>query len=73
MKTVPVCTSYEHGEPRCGDDFFTAKPVYTNVQGWNDARDLNQVQSFISFVEEQVGLKVSYISFGTGPNDMIKL
>jgi adenylosuccinate synthase len=71
MKEIPVCTSYEKN-PVCSDDFFTAKPHYANVVGWENAKDLNQLKPFIDLVESRTGIEVAYVSCGVNPEDMMK-
>lgn len=69
---VPVCYAYDK-EPVCGSDFFDAVPKYTYINGWNDAKDLNQIRHFIDFVEHQTNLPVKYVSCGTAPEDLLTL
>lgn len=68
---IKVCNRYEK-EPVSGHDFFTAKPEYVNIEGWNDPKDFSQVENFIDFVEKETLLKVEYMSCGVTPDDFIK-
>lgn len=70
MDTVPICTSYNKA-PMCPSDFFDAIPKYMDVMGWDDAKDLNQLKSFIGEVESATNKNVSYISCGTSENDIL--
>ncbi len=70
MERVPVCIAYDKA-PVCADDFFTAKPQFITMSGWNKAspHDKNLIE-FLKLIEAHVGRKVRYISSGTGPDDM---
>lgn len=77
MKEIPVCTAYEIAGRETadfpfGDDLAEAKPVYTVLPGWEE--DISEVRTFarlpenarryISFLEEQLGSRFSFISVG---------
>lgn len=74
MKTIPVCRSYEHGDPMSGQDFFTAKPVMEDVKGWNTINERNYGDEcfwdFVRLVERETRLDVSYLSWGTSEKQM---
>lgn len=72
MDYVPICSEYKQ-KVTCSADFFTAKPVYRNVPGWLNAKELMELDPFLDFVEENTGLFVNYISCGTSPDDIIQL
>jgi adenylosuccinate synthase len=72
MEQVPVCISYEK-VPVCSQDFFNAKPIYANIQGWTDCRGPAQVGPFISTIEHYSGVEVNYISCGTDAKDIVKV
>ncbi len=70
--SIKVCTSYD--KPfRCANDLFNAKPIYTEVPGWQDAKQVNQLRPFIDLVEKTIEIPVKYISCGVNPEDMIEL
>ena len=68
---VNICARYEQ-EPTCSSDFFDAKPIYSKVRGWTNPKDEDQLDPYISLVEESVNRPVSYISYGTNPEDLVK-
>ena len=70
--TVKVCTEYEK-TPVCPADFFDAKPIYEDVQGWNDSHDVSQLKPIIDLIEEKTGYPVEYISCGVEDKDFIKI
>jgi adenylosuccinate synthase len=74
MENIPVCLNYEHGDPMSGQDFFTAKPIITEVKGWKrlDAKDYSDETfwSFISMIERETKTTVSHLSWGTGEDEM---
>jgi adenylosuccinate synthase len=71
MPKVKVCTDYR-GDPHSAKNFFNTEVWYVNADGWKDAKDINQLKNFLSLVHGVVG-KVSYISCGTSPEDIISL
>jgi len=69
---VKLCTSYET-EPVCGDDFFTAKPNYVEVDGWEDAsKEPEELQNFVRMIEDETGILVDYISFGVDEDQFVR-
>jgi len=72
MDKVPVCNSYGY-IPVCPNNFFNVRPQYIDVQGWKDAKDYKQLQSFISVVEDFTKIKVAYVSVGVDKDDFIRL
>ena len=70
MKEVPVCTSYQKA-PICSSDFFTAKPNYSNINGWEDASKKEQLAFFIKKIEDSTERKVEIISFGISEKDIV--
>ena len=66
---VPVCTGYQK-EPVCTADFALAKPVYTNVKGWRNAKNDEEIYNFVSEVEQYTGIPVSHISSGVNKDDL---
>lgn len=72
MDEIPVCTSYDK-ELRCGSDFNIVNPIYSNIKGWTDCKDIAQIMPFINMVESYTDTEVKYISCGVGENDIINL
>jgi adenylosuccinate synthase len=70
MDQVPVCVAYDK-DPTCASDFFTAKPQYINVSGWDNANYNEELVDFIRCVERGAEVPVRYISRGTTPNDIV--
>ena len=57
-----------------------AKPIYRNFPGWNNtklAKDYNslhnEAKNYIKFIEDALGVKVSYISTGRKRGDLIRV
>ena len=74
LENMKVSVCYEYDRPlNCPHDFFVASPKYTSFDGWSNSKDLDQLKEFISYVENQVKCKVSYISSGTNTEDLYKL
>lgn len=70
--TIKICTGYE--KPiYSGSDFFTAKPIYIDLPGWKDSKNLEEIKPLIQYVEKYIGISISYISTGVNPEDLIKL
>lgn len=69
MDRVPMCVAYDK-PPVSSSDFYNAKPQYITVPGWSDAKTSYQLNPFIDQVEKSVGCEVSYISCGTGTEDI---
>lgn len=67
---VPVCATYQK-PPVCPSDFFDAKPQYMDILGWDDCRNVGQVQHFIREVEYATERDVSFISCGTDDSDIL--
>lgn len=78
FETLKVCTSYEiNGEitdemPYHQTDFHHARPVYTDLPGWqrdiSDANKLSDLPSearaYVAFLEESAGIPITTISVG---------
>ncbi len=72
QKTVKVCYSYGK-EIYSPNDFKDIVPQYTEIQGWENAKELKQIQPFLSFVEEKVGVPVEFVSTGVNKEDLIRV
>ncbi len=70
MPKVPVCVAYKKA-PKSPSDFFNARPLTAEVNGWSDAKDRGQLNNFINLVELITKCKVEYVSCGTDDNDII--
>ncbi|MBR7889729.1 adenylosuccinate synthase [Marinomonas sp. A79] len=84
--TIKVCTSYanEDGTPVAGalvdsEGYEQAKPVYVELPGWSEstvgAESFDvlpaNAQSYIRFIEEQIGVPVDIVSTGPDRNETI--
>lgn len=72
QKTIKVCTDYGK-EVFSPNDFQGVKPYYSELPGWNDAKDLEQSGPFIRQVEAFTNTPVEFISVGVEDKDMIRL
>jgi len=70
--TVPVCVGYSK-EPVCPDDFKSVNTKIIKVVGWENAKKTEQLETFISVIEDVVKVPVGYISCGTAPEDLINI
>lgn len=85
--TLKVCVAYECGGkkydyfPMQQSVLFHAEPVYVELPGWKGEdissctkfEDLPQnAQSYINFLEEQIGVKMTFISTGPERNQTIE-
>jgi adenylosuccinate synthase len=71
MEKVPVATKYQ-SPIYSAMDLFDAVPKYQYLNGWNDVQD-KHARTFIHLCEEVTGIKVSHVSCGTSPKDLIAL
>lgn len=72
QKYLKVC--YDYGkEIHSPNDFRDVKPHYVDIPGWEDSKNLKQINTFVKRVEEYVGVPVAYVSTGVEDKDMIKL
>lgn len=78
MEKIPLCLLYDK-EPQSPADFFQAKPQYTKLTGWKNAKNNtdwknnteNQLYDFIAQIERSTDCCVDYISCGTDSKDII--
>lgn len=70
LDTVKLCIAYQK-TPVCPEDFFKATPQYIDIEGWKDAKDISQLDEFISKVETFTGCPVEYVSCGVEPGDIL--
>ena len=84
MKEIPVCTQYEVNGEKTDDFPFTAvideaKPVLTTVPGWGcdisgvrKYEDLPRAaRDYVEYVEQAIGVHISYVSVGAGRDEII--
>ena len=84
MKEIPVCTQYEVNGEKTDDFPFTAvidkaKPVLPTVPGWGcdisgvrKYEDLPQAaRDYVEYVEQAIGVHISYVSVGAGRDEII--
>jgi len=74
LKTVRVCTGYRidgvvRDVPSTSHDFFVAEPVYEELPGWRTTDDVNFLK-YMTFIEEQVSVPITYISYGPHTDEM---
>lgn len=74
IEKIKVCTKYSINEeikdiPSSSYDFFVAKPIYEELDGWSDTNDINFLK-FISFIEEKTEIDIDYISYGPKTEEM---
>lgn len=85
LKSVAVCTHYELEdgtiETTAGTLPENAKPVFQWLEGWNtdfsmikDPSALPQeLMNFLFFLEQEVGVPVTYLSIGPGREEILKM
>ncbi|AZB09839.1 adenylosuccinate synthase [Chryseobacterium sp. G0162] len=85
LQSVAVCTHYELEdgtiETTAGTLPENAKPVFKWLDGWNADFSLiknpsalpQELMNFLSFLEEEVGVPVTYLSIGPGREEMLKM
>lgn len=69
---IKVATKYDR-EVFSSCDFFDAKAILEEVDGWSDPSDWTQMSKFIKLIEEHVGVKVRYMTYGLGEDDIKKV
>jgi adenylosuccinate synthase len=69
MPKVPVCVLYDKA-PMSPSDFMNVSIRTIDVPGWADAKDPNQLKSFINIVETFIKCPVEIISYGTSEADI---
>ncbi len=84
---IPVCVAYEvdgvrHDEmPMTQTDFHHAKPVYENLEGWDEdissARSLDDLpkaaRRYVEALEEMSGAPISAIGVGPGRDETVQV
>lgn len=70
MEEVPVCIAYDK-PVTSPQDFFKAQAQYVKIPGWKNAKELNQLSPFITQITNSTGKRVTQISCGTKPEDIL--
>lgn len=70
LDEVKVSVGYTK-PPVCSSDFFNAAPIYIKMPGWQ-GKNKDELNNFISLIEATTDRNVSFISWGTNPEDIIK-
>lgn len=74
LKSFKICVKYGDKERIYSpSELETVNPQYTEMNSWQDARDIKQIKPFLSFVEEKVGVPIEYVSVGVNENDLLKI
>ncbi|MGH2544432.1 MAG: adenylosuccinate synthase [Ardenticatenaceae bacterium] len=85
INVVPVCVAYEREGERLDDypaqagSLAAVRPVYEELPGWEEdimgVQEFDalpaEAQSYLRFIEAYVGLPVTIISTGPGPEDTV--
>jgi adenylosuccinate synthase len=85
--TVKVCVAYDvagtrhHHLPYHQSDLHSAKPIYEELPGWqtdlSSARERHELpqpaQDYLAFLEEQVGVPVTFVGTGPGRDQYVHL
>jgi len=74
LATVKVCTGYRidgivRDVPSTSHDFFVAEPVFEDLPGWPSTNHVNFLK-YMTFIEEQVHVPITYISYGPKTEEM---
>ncbi len=87
FEEIPVCVAYDIDGTRVDEvpttqtEFHHAKPIYEMLPGWNadisEARELDDLpancRSYMRFLEEQAGCRVSAVGVGPDRDDTLVL
>lgn len=69
---IKFCSSYDKNV-FAGTDFFTANPVYSEIIGWENAKQVKEIKHFIDIIENYTNCTVDYVSSGVNPDDIFIL
>jgi len=72
QKRVKACVSYGK-ELYSPNDFKDYVLEYIDLPGWDNAKDLNQLKTFLYIVEDTIGLPVEFVSTGINKEDLLKV
>lgn len=70
LPKVPVCVAYKK-PPVSSADFFDAVTYTTEMMGWSDAKDYNQLKGFIALIETITKCRVDFVSCGIDDSDIV--
>jgi len=70
MENIPVCNSYDV-DPVSAFDFFSAKPKYISLPGWDDPRRQEETCQFLNYIQDFTNCRINYISCGTKETDLL--
>ncbi|MHB8362101.1 MAG: adenylosuccinate synthase [Patescibacteria group bacterium] len=87
FKTIQICTHYTLNNKKVNyedistESLFKVKPMYKTMKGWEqntngikNYKDLpKEAKGYITEIEKQIGMKISYISTGQERENIIKL
>lgn len=83
---IPVCVQYQLGKkklkgyPAVSHEYYSAKPIYKILKGWKKpltgikkyGQLPKEAKAYISFIEKEVGVKVTYVSIGAEREALLK-
>lgn len=78
---VKVCIGYTYHDNDYDEDFSfyrydnkvyndNAKPIYQKFKSWNTENNKEPLEEFIKFIEEEIGVPVTYVSIGKDRNNI---
>jgi adenylosuccinate synthase len=70
MPKVPVCVGYKKA-PKSPSDFFCARTLTAEIDGWSNSKGPGQINKFVNLVELITRRPVEYISCGIDDSDII--
>lgn len=81
FKEIPICISYKGNKPIDMNQLDKVKPVYKIFPGWlkntrgcTSFKDLpKKAQSYLKFIEKELGVPIAFISTGPKRDEMIDL
>jgi len=50
----------------------TTTPIYKTFKGWNTLNNLEPLEEYIKYIENEVGVKISIVSYGRDRNDIYR-
>lgn len=79
QSTINVCVAYQYqGKfltefPSSTKVLEKVEPLYRTIPGWNDASNIEEIQPFLSLVQDAVGIPVSYVGYGAGRDELLEI
>lgn len=81
LESVKVCTAYEYKNQTIDyvpTDYQNVKPIYTEFSGWDKVAGIRKYQdlpqeakTYLEFLQQQIGVKISLISTSPERDDVI--